>query len=356
MKKKFLHLQKIFKYKYLFQNRTNMAFNLRNRNFLKLLDFTPEEIKFFLQLAADLKRAKYTGTEQPRLKGKNIALIFEKTSTRTRCAFETAAYDQGAHVTYLGPTGSQIGVKESMKDTARVLGRMYDGIEYRGFAQKTVEELAEYAGVPVWNGLTNEFHPTQILADFLTMQEHVDKPLNQVSYAYVGDARFNMGNSLMVGGAKMGMDVRIVAPKELWPAQELIDTCMEIAKETGATVTVTDNVEEGVKGCDFIYTDVWVSMGEPAEVWAQRINLLRPYQVNQAMMDMTGNPNCKFMHCLPAYHNLETQVGRDVNKQFGLDGIEVTEEVFEGKNSIVFDEAENRMHTIKAVMVATLGD
>ena len=356
MKKKFLHLQKIFKYKYLFQNRTNMAFNLRNRNFLKLLDFTPEEIKFFLQLAADLKRAKYTGTEQPRLKGKNIALIFEKTSTRTRCAFETAAYDQGAHVTYLGPTGSQIGVKESMKDTARVLGRMYDGIEYRGFAQKTVEELAEYAGVPVWNGLTNEFHPTQILADFLTMQEHVDKPLNQVSYAYVGDARFNMGNSLMVGGAKMGMDVRIVAPKELWPAQELIDTCKEIAKETGATVTVTDNVEEGVKGCDFIYTDVWVSMGEPAEVWAQRINLLRPYQVNQAMMDMTGNPNCKFMHCLPAYHNLETQVGRDVNKQFGRDGIEVTEEVFEGKNSIVFDEAENRMHTIKAVMVATLGD
>ena len=356
MKKKFLHLQKIFKYKYLFQNRTNMAFNLRNRNFLKLLDFTPEEIKFFLQLAADLKRAKYTGTEQPRLKGKNIALIFEKTSTRTRCAFETAAYDQGAHVTYLGPTGSQIGVKESMKDTARVLGRMYDGIEYRGFAQKTVEELAEYAGVPVWNGLTNEFHPTQILADFLTMQEHVDKPLNQVSYAYVGDARFNMGNSLMVGGAKMGMDVRIVAPKELWPAQELIDTCKEIAKETGATVTVTDNVEEGVKGCDFIYTDVWVSMGEPAEVWAQRINLLRPYQVNQAMMDMTCNPNCKFMHCLPAYHNLETQVGRDVNKQFGLDGIEVTEEVFEGKNSIVFDEAENRMHTIKAVMVATLGD
>ncbi len=356
MKKKFLHLQKIFKYKYLFQNRTNMAFNLRNRNFLKLLDFTPEEIKFFLQLAADLKRAKYTGTEQPRLKGKNIALIFEKTSTRTRCAFETAAYDQGAHVTYLGPTGSQIGVKESMKDTARVLGRMYDGIEYRGFAQKTVEELAEYAGVPVWNGLTNEFHPTQILADFLTMQEHVDKPLNQVSYAYVGDARFNMGNSLMVGGAKMGMDVRIVGPKELWPAQELIDTCKEIAKETGATVTVTDNVEEGVTGCDFIYTDVWVSMGEPAEVWAQRINLLRPYQVNQAMMDMTGNPNCKFMHCLPAYHNLETQVGRDVNKQFGLDGIEVTEEVFEGKNSIVFDEAENRMHTIKAVMVATLGD
>ena len=333
-----------------------MAFNLRNRSFLKLLDFTPEEIKFFLTLAADLKHAKYTGTEQPRLKGKNIALIFEKTSTRTRCAFETAAYDQGAHVTYLGPTGSQIGVKESMKDTARVLGRMYDGIEYRGFAQKTVEELAQYAGVPVWNGLTNEFHPTQILADFLTMQEHVDKPLNQVTYAYIGDARFNMGNSLMVGGAKMGMDVRIVAPKALQPSKELIDTCKKIAKETGAKVTVTDDVKKGVKGCDFLYTDVWVSMGEPAEVWKQRIDLLRPYQVNQKMMDMTGNKNCKFMHCLPAYHNLETQVGRDVNKQFGLDGIEVTEEVFEGKNSIVFDEAENRMHTIKAVMVATLGD
>ncbi len=333
-----------------------MAYNLRNRSFLKLLDFSPKEIQFLLDLAADLKKAKYTGTEQPTLKGKNIALIFEKTSTRTRCAFETAAYDQGAHVTYLGPTGSQIGVKESMKDTARVLGRMYDGIEYRGFAQKTVEELAEYAGVPVWNGLTNEFHPTQILADFLTMREHTDKPLNQVSYAYLGDARFNMGNSLLVGGAKMGMDVRIVAPKALQPAKELVDQCMEIAKETGARITITDNPQEGVKGCDFLYTDVWVSMGEPAEVWAERIGMLKPYQVNSALMKATGNPACKFMHCLPAYHNLETQVGRDVHEKFGLDGIEVTEEVFESPASIVFDEAENRLHTIKAVMVATLGN
>ena len=333
-----------------------MAYNLRNRSFLKLLDFSPKEIQYLLDLAADLKKAKYTGTEQPTLKGKNIALIFEKTSTRTRCAFETAAYDQGAHVTYLGPTGSQIGVKESMKDTARVLGRMYDGIEYRGFAQKTVEELAEYAGVPVWNGLTNEFHPTQILADFLTMREHTDKPLNQVSYAYLGDARFNMGNSLLVGGAKMGMDVRIVAPKALQPAKELVDKCMEIAKETGARITITDNPQEGVKGCDFLYTDVWVSMGEPAEVWAERIGMLKPYQVNSALMKATGNPACKFMHCLPAYHNLETQVGRDVHEKFGLDGIEVTEEVFESPASIVFDEAENRLHTIKAVMVATLGN
>ncbi len=307
-----------------------MAYNLRNRNFLKILDFSPKELNYLLDLARDLKRAKYAGCEQPRMKGKNIALIFEKTSTRTRCAFEVAAKDQGAHVTYLGPTGSQIGVKESMKDTARVLGRMYDGIEYRGFDQATVEELAQYAGVPVWNGLTNESHPTQILADFLTMQEHSDKPLNQVTFAYIGDARFNMGNSLMVGGAKMGMDVRIVAPKKLQPSKELIKECQKIAKETGAKVTVTDDVKAGVKGCDFLYTDVWVSMG--------------------------GNKNCKFMHCLPAYHNLETQVGRDVHKQFGLDGIEVTEDVFESEASIVFDEAENRMHTIKAVMVATLGD
>ena len=333
-----------------------MAFNLRNRNFLKLLDFTPKEIQYMLDLARDLKRAKYAGCEQPKLKGKNIALIFEKTSTRTRCAFEVAAHDQGAHVTYLGPTGSQIGVKESMKDTARVLGRMFDGIEYRGFEQKIVEELAEYAGVPVWNGLTNEFHPTQILADFLTMSEHTDKPLNKVSYAYLGDARYNMGNSLMVGGVKMGMDVRIVAPKELQPNADLIATCQEIAKETDATLTVTDNVEQGVKGCDFLYTDVWVSMGEPAEVWAERIKLLKPYQVNKEVMAKTGNPKCKFMHCLPAYHNLETQVGRDVYKQFGIDGVEVTEDVFESENSIVFDEAENRMHTIKAVMVATLGE
>ncbi len=333
-----------------------MAYNLRNRSFLKLLDFSPKEIQYLLDLARDLKRAKYAGTEQPRLTGKNIALIFEKTSTRTRCSFEVAAYDQGAHVTYLGPSGSQIGIKESMKDTARVLGRMFDGIEYRGFAQKTVEELAEYSGVPVWNGLTNEFHPTQILADFMTMREHVDKPLNQVSYAYLGDARFNMGNSLMVGGCKMGMDVRIVAPKSLWPAPELVETCRKIAAETGATLTLTDDVDAGVKGCDFLYTDIWVSMGEPDEVWKERISLLMPYQVNAKMMERTGNPKCKFMHCLPSYHNLETQAGRDVYKKFGLDGIEVTEDVFESENSIVFDEAENRMHTIKAVMVATLGD
>ena len=333
-----------------------MAYNLRNRNFLKILDFSPKELNYLLDLARDLKRAKYTGTEQPTLTGKNIALIFEKTSTRTRCAFEVGAKDQGAHVTYLGPTGSQIGVKESMKDTARVLGRMFDGIEYRGFKQETVEELAKYAGVPVWNGLTNESHPTQILADFLTMQEHVDKPLSQVTFAYVGDARFNMGNSLMVGGAKMGMDVRIIAPKKLQPEAWLVEKCQEIAKVTGAKVTVTDDPVKGVEGCDFIYTDVWVSMGEPAEVWKERIDMLMPYQVNAQMMKNTGNPKCKFMHCLPAYHNLETQVGRDVNKQFGLDGIEVTEEVFESENSIVFDEAENRMHTIKAVMVATLGD
>ena len=332
-----------------------MAYNLRNRSFLKLLDFTPKEIQFLLDLAADLKKAKYTGTEQPTLKGKNIALIFEKTSTRTRCAFETAAYDQGAHVTYLGPTGSQIGIKETMKDTARVLGRMYDGIEYRGFAQTTVEELAKYAGVPVWNGLTNEFHPTQILADFLTMREHTDKPLNQVSYAYLGDARFNMGNSLLVGGAKMGMDVRIVAPKALQPAAELVAQCREIAKETGARITITDNVDEGVKGCDFLYTDVWVSMGEPDSVWKERIDLLKPYQVNASLMARTGNPACKFMHCLPAYHNRDTKVGEDVYQKFGMDGVEVTEDVFEGPNSIVFDEAENRLHTIKAVMVATLG-
>jgi len=333
-----------------------MAYNLRNRSFLKLLDYSPKEIQFLLDLAASLKEAKYAGTEQQHLKGKNIALIFEKTSTRTRCAFEVAAKDQGAHVTYLGPTGSQIGVKESMKDTARVLGRMYDGIEYRGFAQATVEELALYAGVPVWNGLTNEYHPTQILADFLTMREHVDKPLNQVSYAYLGDARFNMGNSLLVGGAKMGMDVRIVAPKALQPSAELVAECRKVAKETGARITITDKVDEGVKACDFIYTDVWVSMGEPAEVWKERIEMLRPYQVNAELMRRTGNPECKFMHCLPAYHNLETKVGREVHEQFGLDGIEVTEEVFESRNSIVFDEAENRMHTIKAVMVATLGD
>lgn len=332
-----------------------MSYNLHNRSFLKLLDFTPGEIRYFLDLAFELKRAKQNGTEVPKMAGKNIALIFEKTSTRTRCAFEVAAHDQGAHVTYLGPTGSQIGIKETMKDTARVLGRMFDGIEYRGFGQSIVEELAEYAGVPVWNGLTNEAHPTQVLADLMTMMEHSDKPLREISFAYLGDARFNMGNSLLVGGAKMGMDVRIVAPKALWPAKKLIDKCKEIAKETGARISITDDVDAGVKGIDFIYTDIWVSMGEPDEVWKERIDILMPYQVNKKLMERTGNPNCKFMHCLPSYHNLDTQAGKDVFEKFGLDGIEVTEDVFESKNSIVFDEAENRMHTIKAVMVATLG-
>jgi len=333
-----------------------MEQSLKNRNFLKLLDYTPAEIRYLLDLARDLKAAKKAGKEEQHLKGKNIALIFEKTSTRTRCAFEVAAHDQGAHVTYLGPTGSQIGIKETMKDTARVLGRMYDGIEYRGFGQAIVEELAKYAGVPVWNGLTNEFHPTQILADLLTMEEHSTKPLSQIKFAYLGDARFNMGNSLLVGGAKMGMDVRIVAPKALQPSAELQAQCFAVARETGARITITDNVDEGVKGCDFVYTDIWVSMGEPDSVWKERIALLMPYQVNAKLMERTGNPACKFMHCLPSYHNRDTKAGEDVYQKFGLDGVEVTEEVFEGPASIVFDEAENRMHTIKAVMVATLGD
>jgi ornithine carbamoyltransferase len=333
-----------------------MAFNLRNRNFLKELDFTPREIKFLLDLSLDLKKAKYTGTEQQRLKGKNIALIFEKASTRTRCAFEVAALDQGARVTYLGPEGSHIGKKETMKDTARVLGRMYDGIEYRGFGQSIVEELGKYAGVPVWNGLTNEFHPTQILADFLTMMEHSDKPLNQVSFCYCGDARFNMGNSLMVGAAKMGMDFRAAAPKKYWPAKELIDECKKIAKETGAKILVTEDVNKAVQGVDFLYTDVWVSMGEAPSLWEERIKEMMPYQVNKALLKKTGNPKVKFLHCLPAFHNTDTEVGKDIFKRYGVNGMEVTEEVFESPASIVFDEAENRLHTIKAVMVATLGD
>jgi ornithine carbamoyltransferase len=332
-----------------------MAYNLKNRNFLKLLDFTPQEIQFLLKLSQDLKAAKYAGTEQPKLKGKNIALIFEKASTRTRCAFESAAHDQGANVTYLGPTGSQIGQKESMKDTARVLGRMYEGIEYRGFAQKTVEELGQYAGVPVWNGLTNEFHPTQILADFLTMTEHSNKPLNEISFAYMGDARNNMGNSLMVGAAKMGMDIRLGAPKSVQPESDLVKLSQEIAKSTGAKITITDDPKEAVKGVDFIYTDVWVSMGEPEEVWKERIELLTPYQVNTELMKATGNPETKFMHCLPAFHNKETVIGAEIFDKYGLESMEVTEEVFESDKSIVFDEAENRLHTIKAVMVATLG-
>lgn len=332
-----------------------MGYNLRNRSFLKLLDFTPEEIMFLLNMSVDLKKAKYGGYEQQKLVGKNIALIFEKASTRTRCAFEVAAFDQGAHVTYLGPSGSQIGNKESMKDTARVLGRMYDGIEYRGYGQSVVEELAQYAGVPVWNGLTNEFHPTQILADFMTMMEHSDKPLRQISFCYLGDARNNMGNSLMVGAAKMGMDFRAAAPKECQPTEELVKKCREIAKQTGAKITITDSVDEAVKGVDFLYTDVWVSMGEADSVWEERIKLLKPYQVNAEAVRKTGNPRVKFLHCLPAFHNRETKVGEEIFQKFGLDGMEVTEDVFESENSIVFDQAENRMHTIKAVMVATLG-
>ena len=332
-----------------------MAFNLRNRNFLKLLDFTPEEIKFLLTLAVDLKKAKYTGTEQPTLKGKNIVLLFEKDSTRTRCSFEVVALDQGAHVTYLGPSGSQMGKKESMKDTARVLGRIYDGIEYRGYSQEIVEALGKYSGVPVWNGLTTEFHPTQILADFMTMMEHCDKPLNKMSFCFLGDAHNNVGNSLMVGAAKMGMDFRAAAPKECQPDKKLVEECKKIAKETGAKITITDDVDKAVKGVDFLYTDVWVSMGEPAEVWAQRIKLLSPYQVNAAVVKKTGNPNVKFLHCLPSFHNRETVIGEDIYQKYGIEAMEVTDEVFESPMSIVFDEAENRLHTIKAVMVATLG-
>jgi len=332
-----------------------MSYNLKNRNFVKLLDFTPREINYFLNLSMDLKAAKYGGYEQPRLTGKNIALIFEKASTRTRCAFEVAAFDQGARVTYLGPTGSQIGKKESMKDTARVLGRLYDGIEYRGFAQQTVETLAEFSGVPVWNGLTNEFHPTQVLADFMTMLEYTEKPMSEVSFCYLGDARNNMGNSLLVGAAKMGMDFRVAAPKSLFPEDELVRECKKIANETGAGLLFTEDVKEAVKGCDFLYTDVWVSMGEPDEVWAERIKLLQPYQVNNNVIEMTENPDIRFLHCLPSFHNRETIVGKEIFTKFGLDGMEVTDEVFESDHSVVFDEAENRLHTIKAVMVATLG-
>ena len=333
-----------------------MAFNLRNRSFVKELDFTPEELKFLLKLSADLKAAKYGGYEQQRLKGKNIALIFEKTSTRTRCAFEVAAYDQGAHVTYLGPSGSQIGHKESMKDTARVLGRMFDGIEYRGFGQELVEILAQYAGVPVWNGLTDQFHPTQMICDILTMLEYSDKHLGEIAYCYLGDARNNMGNSLMVTGCKLGMDVRLCSPKALWPEESLVATCRAIAAETGARLTITESVDEGVKGVDYLYTDVWVSMGEAKEVWDERIKLLKPYQVNMDVVKATGNPKVKFMHCLPAFHNRDTKVGEEMFQHTGLDALEVTEEVFEAELSIVFAQAENRMHTIKAIMVATLGD
>jgi ornithine carbamoyltransferase len=333
-----------------------MTVDLKGRSFLKLLDFTPREIGYLLDLSAELKDERRTDNERHRLAGRSIALIFEKTSTRTRCAFEVAAYDQGAHVTYLGPSGTQIGHKESMKDTARVLGRMYHGIEYRGFGQTVVEELAAHAGVPVWNGLTDEYHPTQILADLLTMREHADRPLEGLAFAYLGDARNNMGNSLLVGGAKMGMDVRLGAPKSCWPAADLVSTCREIAADTGARITLTEDRDEAVRGVDFLHTDVWVSMGEPAETWAERIELLRPYQVNADAVAATGNDAVKFMHCLPAFHNRETKVGEELYRAHGLDGLEVTEDVFESPRSIVFDQAENRLHTIKAVMVATLGD
>ncbi len=333
-----------------------MPYNLRNRHFLKLLDFTAEEIRYLLDLSSQLKAAKYGGYEQQRLRGKNIALIFEKTSTRTRCAFEVAAYEQGAHVTYLGPSGSQIGHKESMKDTARVLGRMYDGVEYRGFGQAIVEELARHAGVPVWNGLTDEFHPTQILADFMTMKEHSDKPLKEISFCYLGDARNNVANSLMVGAAKLGMDARFAAPRACWPTPDLIEQCRRLARESGAKILHTESVGDAVAGVDYLYTDVWVSMGEPASKWEERIKLLEPYQVNERVIELSGNPLVKFLHCLPAFHNRETAVGREIYEKYGLDGLEVTEAVFESRHSIVFDQSENRVHTIKAIMVATIGE
>ena len=331
-----------------------MPFNLKNRHFLTIHDFPQKEVLYLLDLARDLKRAKYAGTEVARLRGKNVALIFEKDSTRTRCAFEVACYDQGANVTYLGPSGSQIGKKESMKDTARVLGRMYDAIEYRGYGQAIVEELAKWAGVPVYNGLTDEFHPTQILADLLTMREHSDKPLSQISYAYLGDARNNMGNTLMLAGALMGMDVRMGAPKHLWPVEELVAKANELAKASGGKVTLTEDPKAAVAGVDFVHTDVWVSMGEPDSVWAERIKLLLPYQVNAALMAATGNEKAKFLHCLPSFHNRETKIGEEIFKKFGIEAMEATDDVFESPASVVFDQAENRLHTIKAVLVATL--
>jgi ornithine carbamoyltransferase len=334
-----------------------MAQNLKGRSLLTLGDFTASDVRLMLDTAREYKRLKYAGIPHRIHEGKNIALLFEKASTRTRCAFEVAAFDLGMHTTYLDPSGSQIGKKESISDTAQVLGRMYDGIEYRGYGQEIVEELGAYAGVPVWNGLTNEFHPTQILADFMTMLEHgKGKRLDQIKFAYLGDARNNMGNSLMVGAAKMGMDIRLVAPKAFWPEEELVATCRLIAEETGARIHLTEDVKEGVLGADFLYTDVWVSMGEAKEAWDQRVKLMTPYQVNMDVINATKNPDVKFMHCLPAFHNDETTMGKEVADKYGMKGLEVTEDVFESEHSIVFDEAENRMHTIKAVMVATLGD
>jgi ornithine carbamoyltransferase len=330
--------------------------NLRGRHLMKLADFTPEELTYLLDLAAELKAAKKERREEQKLVGKEIALIFEKDSTRTRCAFEVAAYDQGAHVTFIGPSGSHMGHKETAKDTARVLGRMYDAIEYRGFAQTEAEELAEWSGVPVYNGLTDEWHPTQILADFLTFREHLGKPLEEVVFCYLGDARFNMADSYLIGGAKLGMDVRIASPKSLWPREEVVELARSIADETGATITITEDVAEAVKGADVLLTDVWVSMGEPDEVWKERIELLTPYQVNAQTMALSGNRGVKFMHCLPAFHNTDTEVGKEIYEKYGMEALEVTEEVFESPGSLVFDEAENRLHTIKAVMVATLAD
>ncbi|UCC73701.1 MAG: ornithine carbamoyltransferase [Gemmatimonadota bacterium] len=332
-----------------------MAIDLRNRSFLTLEDYTREEIVYLLDLAKELKAAKQKGKEEQRLKGKNLALIFEKTSTRTRCAFEVAAYDQGAHVTYLGPTGTQIGHKESMKDTARVLGRMYDGVEYRGFGQRIVQELAAYAGVPVWNGLTDEYHPTQAVADVMTMLEHTDKPLEDIAFCYLGDTRNNVANSLLVCGSKLGMDVRLAGPKELWPAEQLLERCRANAEASGAKILVTESVKDGVKDADFLYTDVWLSMGEPEEKWAERIKLLKPYRIDTDVLELTRVPSVKCLHCLPAFHNRQTAVGEQIYQKFGLDGMEMSEDVFESEHSIVFDQAENRMHTAKAILVATLG-
>ena len=329
--------------------------DLRGRHLMKLADFSPEEITYLVELAAELKAAKREGREEQKLVGREIALIFEKDSTRTRCAFEVAAYDQGAHVTFIGPSGSHMGHKETVKDTARVLGRMYDAIEYRGFGQDTAEELARWAGVPIYNGLTDEWHPTQILADFLTFREHIDKPFDEIAFCYLGDARFNMADSYLIGGAKLGMDVRIASPKSLWPRDEIVELARSTAAQTGAQITITDDVDEAVQGADVLLTDVWVSMGESDDVWAERIRLLTPYQVNAEAMAKTGNPDAKFMHCLPAFHNTKTEVGREIFEKFGMSALEVTEDVFESPASLVFDEAENRLHTIKAVMVATLG-
>jgi ornithine carbamoyltransferase len=331
------------------------AIDLRGRSFLSLVDYSADEILYLLDLAADLKAAKREGREEPKLVGKEIVLMFEKDSTRTRCAFEVAAYDQGAHVTFIGPSGSHMGHKETAKDTARVLGRMYDAIEFRGFAESVADELAAWSGVPVYNGLTDEWHPTQILADFLTIREHVPKRLHDVSFCYLGDARFNMADTYIVAGAKLGMDVRIASPKQLWPPAVLVEGATPVAEDSGGHLTITENVEEAVRGCDVLLTDVWVSMGEPDEVWAERIDLLTPYQVNARTMALSGNPDVKFMHCLPSFHNTDTAVGKEIFEKFGMDCLEVTDEVFESEASLVFDEAENRMHTIKAVMVATLG-